>query len=346
MPTLIFVFDLDGTLSDPAHRHHLVEGQHPDWPRFHAAAADDPPHAGVLALARTLHASPAATVAVCTTRGEEQRTVTEAWLAAHGLRGVRVRMRAEGDRRNDAEVKREQLAAWTAADERPVLAVDDGPSAGAMWRAEGITVLDPGTWHESDATPLAQRDPPGEHPPAPPIRVRLQDLESGDEDAMLAAAAKAAGYEVLSPDPHGDTLERALVTRGPLRPGWVFDPATGRAGRTGQGRAGKNATYRPITCTEPDDEALLRAPEAVRRLAALAARYGQPLRPRFVVDVLPDDGTPVRTRVYGGTDLEAVLANECARLRATATLGLVRVREAYGRAHGHRHSTEPTGRER
>ena len=177
---------------------------------------------------------------------------------------------------------------------------------------------------------------------APPIRVGLEDLEQRDEDAALVAAAQAAGYEVLEPDPQGDTLERALVTRGPLRAGWVFDPDTARAGRTGRGHAGASTICRPVTCTEPGDEAVLRSPEAVRRLAALAERCGQPLRPRFVVDVLPDEASPEEPRVYGGVDVESVLANECARLRATAAPGLVRVREAYGKNQGHRHSTETT----
>ena len=153
--------DLDGTLTDPSHRLQWLERTPPDWEGFLSRAVDDPPHEAVVSLARALEASPRVReVRYVSARSEEYRAGTETWLAAHRLRasGERLVMRAEGDRRVDQVVKAEFLAAARAAGEGPNLVVDDRPRVIAMWRDEGVTCLDTGTWRER-TTSVPERAP-------------------------------------------------------------------------------------------------------------------------------------------------------------------------------------------
>lgn len=150
------IFDFDGTLCDvttvlplmPAGGDRTLRDL-TVWDPYHQATVDCPPHPWVHPLAR-IEARSGHSVVVVTARDERWRPVTESWLDRWPIPHVELVMRPAGDRRPDAQVKADALAALRSRyDVR--LAVDDRPSVVAMWKAAGVpTVTVPG-WSADEA---------------------------------------------------------------------------------------------------------------------------------------------------------------------------------------------------
>jgi hypothetical protein len=138
---LKIVFDIDGTLSDPSHRLHHIQGARKDWDGFFAACRSDAPLPHMVELARSMMARHE--VQFWTGRPERTRTDTHHWLLDCGLawtlqhrEGFVLRMRADGDHRPDDIVKLEYLdAGWT-----PDLIFEDRSRVVDAFRARGIAV--------------------------------------------------------------------------------------------------------------------------------------------------------------------------------------------------------------
>jgi hypothetical protein len=129
-----YVFDLDGTLADLAHRRHYAEAK--DWRSFFAACVDDEPIPHVIELLLRLWNTRTVRIEIWSGRSDEVRSETEAWLCAHGIQGnLLTRMRKAGDHKPDDVLKREFLA---DCDARPDIIFDDRKRVVDMWRAEGI----------------------------------------------------------------------------------------------------------------------------------------------------------------------------------------------------------------
>lgn len=153
------IFDIDGTLADVGHRRHLVDPTkgRKDWGRFFDEMVNDPPLRDVCLLAELLGDHPlvnqgAIKLFIFSGRPDTHRKQTEDWLRVHTRslleKAEGVLMRAAGDFRPDTEVKREMLNDIRAMGFDPRLVVDDRPSVIAMWKKEGLTVLehDSGEW--------------------------------------------------------------------------------------------------------------------------------------------------------------------------------------------------------
>ena len=141
------IFDLDGTIFDPSHRLHHLDGEK-DWKAFHDAMDEDPTIEAVAELARILHRASVAgcgidAVLLVTARHDDPkyRRMTEEALQLHDIPYHRLYMRANDDTRPDHVVKAEILERILDEGYEPMLAVDDRPSIIAMWRAHGITAL-------------------------------------------------------------------------------------------------------------------------------------------------------------------------------------------------------------
>jgi predicted kinase len=141
------IFDMDGTLSDPSHRVHHLDGEK-DWKAFHGAMGDDAPNEGVVALARILKRAAVEglgidAVLVVTARHDapEYERMTREWLELHDVPYDRLYMRREDDTRPDHVVKAEILQRILDEGYEPILAIDDRDSTVAMWRDHGITTL-------------------------------------------------------------------------------------------------------------------------------------------------------------------------------------------------------------
>ena len=141
------IFDIDGTLANVEHRLHHLEGEMKDWDGFFADMHTDPAIEPVVRLARILAAQcgqgEVDAVLVVTARPDlaDYRRVTEEWLAANGISGHRLYMRAGNDFRRDELVKAELLQQILYDGYDPFLVVDDRPQVVAMWRSFGLVCL-------------------------------------------------------------------------------------------------------------------------------------------------------------------------------------------------------------
>lgn len=131
------IFDIDGTLADLTHRRHFVASKPKNWDAFQALAHKDVPFEPVAVLARSL-ATLAHRIVLCSGRGEQERPVTEAWLAQHQITHERLYMRAEGDYRADDLIKEELLDHILSDGFSPQIVFDDRARVVAMWRRRGL----------------------------------------------------------------------------------------------------------------------------------------------------------------------------------------------------------------
>lgn len=129
-PAVVLV-DVDGTIA-------LLNGRSPyAWDRV----GEDLPNAPVVELVRSL-ASTGLGVVYLSGRDGVCRDATEAWIVEHvGVPGA-LHMRAPGDNRMDAVVKRELFDAHIAGRFRVVAVLDDRKQVVDMWRNElGLACL-------------------------------------------------------------------------------------------------------------------------------------------------------------------------------------------------------------
>lgn len=140
------IMDIDGTLSNPSHRLHLLpSGSHEgkpvdtDWRAFFDAAAGDTPFPEI----RILNNKMAETfpVFIVTGRSEDDRAATETWLRENDIRYDRLYMRPSGAHAPDTEIKKQILERLRAEGFEPLFAVEDRKSVTEMWRANGVRCL-------------------------------------------------------------------------------------------------------------------------------------------------------------------------------------------------------------
>ena len=146
------VVDIDGTISDTTHRQSLApRGDERDkdeaWRRFHAGMADDPPVAHVRDIVRGLRMA-GAEVIFLTSRPDEYRETTHAWLRRHAFpdsEPFTLIMRPEGNRDKSRELKPRLLAERYGAMRYALLAVlaviEDDVDNIEAFRALGFPVV-------------------------------------------------------------------------------------------------------------------------------------------------------------------------------------------------------------
>lgn len=131
---MFYVFDLDGTLANAEHRVHYIKQNPPDWESFLAAQDKDTPIQSIVYVLRALQIS-GHRVEIWTGRREDQRADTVTWLLDHGITVSAIRMRSNGDRREDFIVKEAYLKYGV-----PNLIFEDRTQMVKMWRSLGIRV--------------------------------------------------------------------------------------------------------------------------------------------------------------------------------------------------------------
>lgn len=141
-----YIFDIDGTLSDPAHRLHHIDGTvaPKDWPAFFEACDQDAPVPHMIDLFKIIWREGNCAVLFCTGRSDDTREKTVRWLSGHLLSvgqrfdGVDVYMRKAGDHRADTIVKSELMDQIIADGFKPIMVFEDRASVVTMWRERGI----------------------------------------------------------------------------------------------------------------------------------------------------------------------------------------------------------------
>lgn len=159
-----FVFDIDGTLADNAHRLHYLDGTPKNWDGWYANVEHDGVHPHVALLAQIIMER--YPVIFVSGRRNEVRLQTLVWLRANKLipalfwdsscRGYPgnalevwrilsdgegrgwLYMRGDGDRRDDRVVKHELMNQAMREGWKPIMVFDDRASVVAMWRDRGI----------------------------------------------------------------------------------------------------------------------------------------------------------------------------------------------------------------
>lgn len=139
------VIDIDGTLSDPSHRRHLIEGEDKDWEKFFDKVDEDPVNEWCHQIVNRLWKD--YQVILVTGRPAiskskiQVRKKTEKWLKENGIYYNALIMRQHGDFREDTVVKQEILDENLPDPKDILFAIDDREDIAKMWRENGITCL-------------------------------------------------------------------------------------------------------------------------------------------------------------------------------------------------------------
>ncbi len=131
------IFDLDGCLCDTSSSEHLVTGEDKNYHAFHAASAECPPNAEVLAALRQEHAD-GRKVLVVSSREFIWRDTTLDWLARHEIPYDGLYLRIVGDYRKDTVVKNEIWGHLVEDGVTPVAAWDDKHEVLDLWAERGV----------------------------------------------------------------------------------------------------------------------------------------------------------------------------------------------------------------
>lgn len=140
------ICDIDGTLADITHRLHHVktEGQKKDWGAFFAVSLLDAPRTEVISLVQSKLKTH--NVVLVSGRPDNYRDKTVQWLKLHRVSYQTLIMRKDSDSREDDIVKQDILDTYWPLDTKKniELVIDDRPRVIAMWRKNGLEVLDVG----------------------------------------------------------------------------------------------------------------------------------------------------------------------------------------------------------
>lgn len=123
------IVDMDGTLA-------LHNGRDP---YDEARCGEDLPNEPVVQLVRQI--AETTEIVVCSGRTQAAAGQTAAWLDTHGIPWAALLMRAEGDNRRDAEVKRELYETEIAPRWNVRFVIDDRQQVVDLWRTLGLTCL-------------------------------------------------------------------------------------------------------------------------------------------------------------------------------------------------------------
>lgn len=136
----IVICDLDGTLSDGAHRLHLLPTKDlhltESWSVFNGAAIGDKPIQNTIDVVNTLWEAGMGVI-ILTGRSDEVETDTLIWLDRYKVKFDYLIMRRAEDNRKDTVIKEEVLRAIGL--EHIKCAFDDSPSVVKHFRGLGIT---------------------------------------------------------------------------------------------------------------------------------------------------------------------------------------------------------------
>lgn len=145
----VVIVDLDGTLADIQHRVHLVQSEHPQWPKFYDECVNDTPKQWCVDLMIAM-ANLGYTVKIVSARSNHKERETREWLAKIDWKGIDVELimlrKGLKDSTKDELLKKQWLDSFGAS--RIAFVVDDRQRVVDMWRANGVTCLQCEFWPE------------------------------------------------------------------------------------------------------------------------------------------------------------------------------------------------------
>jgi hypothetical protein len=142
----LFVFDIDGTLSDLEHRRHWIRNKPKNYGAFYSSLHLDTCHEPIAWLARQFYFD-GHKVVLCSGRpdqieeGVNTRQLTEEWLTKFDIKHHGLYMRKGQDYRQDDLIKVELLAKIREDHGEPDLWFDDRSRVVQAIRGQGVRVL-------------------------------------------------------------------------------------------------------------------------------------------------------------------------------------------------------------
>lgn len=144
----LVTFDLDSTLCNTGHRHHMIDRVNgTDWDAYSMACVDDVPVAGLVTACRLLALVPNIVIHGLSARMEVANENTMKWMAQHGvpLEKVWLDDRGVGDYKpgyTHADYKLERLRQIEkATGMKVILHFDDYPDVGYVFDKAGIPTV-------------------------------------------------------------------------------------------------------------------------------------------------------------------------------------------------------------
>ena len=139
-PPTAIIWDIDGTIANIDHRRVFVRNGKKDWKSFNNTMHLDEVYQDIHWLYNVIAAT-GVTMLFASGRGEEQRDVTEQWLADNGFVYTKLYMRPARDYRPDNIIKAEILEQMRADGFNPTMVFDDRDQVVAGWRQAGLRVM-------------------------------------------------------------------------------------------------------------------------------------------------------------------------------------------------------------
>jgi hypothetical protein len=142
----LYIFDLDGTLADTAHRQHLLNDKDDPnrWRKFYAACVDDLPHRHIIEVMEALKAANCE-VWIWSGRSDEVEKETIDWICKHTsftMDTLTLKMRKAGDFTPDDVLKKSWWMDVHPDHRSRVLATfDDRDRMVKMWRDMHVPCL-------------------------------------------------------------------------------------------------------------------------------------------------------------------------------------------------------------
>lgn len=142
--TRTVLVDLDDTLADTDHRHHLLgTSKSPsadDWDAYHLACGNDKPIPWTIALVRSW--APSHNVALVSGRGVIAHDPTVDWLNRYDIPYHSLTLRSKGDHTSNADFKGRVASELLSQGHAILLGLDDHPNVIQRYQSMGI----PGLW--------------------------------------------------------------------------------------------------------------------------------------------------------------------------------------------------------
>jgi uncharacterized HAD superfamily protein len=138
-----YIFDIDDTLSNSAHRAHWISKDNPakNWSTYYNLLVDDSPITPVVTILQNLYEA-GHRIILCTGRPEKYRDITVQWLEQHDIpaHDLFMRQTSETGLRN-AQAKQIMLNRIKDAGYSPAAVFEDNPLSVEMWKSCGLVVL-------------------------------------------------------------------------------------------------------------------------------------------------------------------------------------------------------------
>ena len=135
----VIIFDLDGVISDAAHRQHFLKRTERDWDGFFSACTEDPPIISGVKLINVLNKYHK--TIILTARPKSVQSETVDWLKRHCVVWDVLIMRSDVDHQQSSEMKLSALKQIRDAGYYPILVFDDDPKNIAMFLEQEVPAV-------------------------------------------------------------------------------------------------------------------------------------------------------------------------------------------------------------